>query len=447
MEKIEICAVGGYSEVGKNMTAIKYGDEVVICDMGFYLPKIISFEEEGGNREELTRDELIQIDAIPDDSIIKPWRSNVKAIVTTHCHLDHIGAIPYMAGEFKCPIIGTPFTIEVLKKILHDDNIRIPNQLKVLQLNASIKISDNIKIEFINMTHSTPHTVMIAVHTPAGAIVYANDFKFDNHPVVGNKPNYQRLKEIGHKGVFALIADSLYAANNMKTPSEKVAREMLKDVMLGTTSKGNLVVVTTFASHIARLKSIIDFGKKMHRKILFMGRSLEKYVSAAEAVKIVNFKKDVSLIGGGSRVSKKLSEVMHNRGKYLLVCTGNQGEPRAMLTRMSLGDIKGFDFKPNDQVIFSCKTIPAPINLANRAIIEDKLQKKGVRIFKDIHTSGHASREDHRDLLNMLKPKHVIPAHGDMTKLSPMADLACSMGYVLGKTAHILRDGQIIELS
>ena len=447
MAKIEICAVGGYGEVGKNMTAVKYGDDVVICDMGLYLPKIITFEEEGGCREKLTRDDLINIDAIPDDSVIEQWDKDVKAIVITHCHLDHLGAVPFMASDFKCPIIGTPFTIEVMKSILRDDEIRLPNQLKTLNPNSSMKISENITIEFINMTHSTPQTVMTVIHTPEGAVVYANDFKFDNHPVIGKKPNYDRLKEIGKKGVFALVADALYSSSNMKTPSEKVAREMLKDVMLGTENEGNLVVVTTFASHIARLKSIVDFGKKMRRKIVFLGRSLDKYVRAAEAIKLVDFTRGVDLVGGSANADRKLREVMKNRGKYLVVCTGNQGEPKSTLMKMALGEFRSFSFEKNDHMIFACRVIPAPINMANRALIEDKIEKQGVRIFKDIHTSGHASREDHRDLLNMLKPRHVIPAHGDVTKLSPMADLACEMGYVLGKTVHLLRNGQIIELS
>ena len=447
MTKIEICAVGGYNEVGKNMTAIKYGDEVVVCDMGLHLPKIITFEEGGGCREELTREELINIDAIPDDSVIEQWNKNVKAIVVTHCHLDHLGAIPFMASDFKCPIIGTPFTLEVMKSILRDDRIKLPNQLKVLNPNSSMKLSENITVEFINMTHSTPQTVMAVIHTPEGAVIYANDFKFDNHPVVGKKPNYDRLKEIGKKGVAAIIVDALYSSSNMKTPSEKVAREMLKDVMLGTENEGNLVVVTTFASHIARLSSIVDFGKKMHRKILFLGRSLDKYVRAAETIKIIDFTKSVDLVGGSANVERKLRVVVKNRGKYLIVCTGNQGEPNATLMKMALGEFPSFRFEKNDHMIFACRTIPSPINIANRAMIEEKIEKQGVRIFKDLHTSGHASREDHRDLLNMLKPKHVIPAHGDMTKLSPMADLACEMGYELGKTVHLLRNGQIIELS
>lgn len=446
MNKIEICAVGGYNEVGKNMTAIKYGDEVIICDMGLFLPSVIAFEEEGGVKEELDREKMVTINAIPDDKVIRPWAKQVKAIIVTHCHLDHVGAVPYMAADFNCPVIGTPYTIEVLKNILHSDNIRIPNQLKTLNPNSNLKISKDITIEFLNITHSTPQTVMAVIHTPLGAVIYANDFKFDNHPVVGKKPDYRRLKELGRKGVFALVADSLYASNDMKTPSENVAREMLKDVMLGTDSKGSLVVVTTFASHIARLKSIVDFGRKMRRKILFLGRSLDKYVTAAERVKVINFNKHIHILRTKEKIRQKLKEVANNRGRYLLVCTGNQGEPRATLTRMILGEYEEFNFKQNDQVIFSCKTIPAPINMANRAIIEERLAKNGVRIFKDLHTSGHASREDHRDLLNTLKPKHLIPAHGDVTKLSPMADLACSLGYTLEKTVHILRDGQIIEL-
>ena len=254
---IEICAVGGYSEVGKNMTAIKVDDEVVICDMGFFLPEIIKLQEdEEVTKSEFTKKELIRYGAIPNDTIIQDWKNKVKAIVVTHCHLDHIGAIPYMASDYKAPVIGTPYSIEVLKQILKDEKAKIKNDLKTLNSNAKIKVSKNITIEFINMTHSTPQTVMIAIHTKYGAVIYANDFKFDNHPVIGKKPNYKRLQEIGDKGVIALIADSLYSDANMKTPSEKVARELLKDVLLGTNNKGHLVIVTTFASQIARLKSI-----------------------------------------------------------------------------------------------------------------------------------------------------------------------------------------------
>lgn len=442
---IEICAVGGYSEVGKNMTAIKVDDEVIICDMGFFLPEIIKLQDEEVVKEDFTRNKLINLGAVPNDKIIDKWKDKVKAIVLTHCHLDHIGAIPYMAEEYKAPIYGTPYTIEVLKQILKDEKTKIKNKLKTLNSNATLKVTENITIEFINMTHSTPQTVMIAIHTKYGAVIYANDFKFDNHPVVGKKPNYKRLEEIGEKGVIALIADALYSDANKKTPSEKVAKELLKDVLLGTNNQGHLVIVTTFASQIARLKSIIEFGKKMKRRIVFLGRSLNKYVTAAEKINLVNFTKDIELIGIGSRIRKKLKEIQKNPEKYLIVCTGNQGEPRAVLTRLALSELP-FNFMPGDHVVFSCRTIPAPINIANRSLLEEKLKEKRVRIFKDIHTSGHAAREDHRDLIILTKPKNIIPAHGDISKLTPMAELAGELGYQLGKDVHILRDGQIIEL-
>ncbi|MFH1637645.1 MAG: RNase J family beta-CASP ribonuclease [Candidatus Woesearchaeota archaeon] len=443
---IEICAVGGYNEVGRNMTAIRYGNEVVICDMGFYLPAIIQYEEEEGELAKADKNELIRIDALPDNTVIDSWKPFVKAIVLSHCHLDHIGAVPYIASEYDCPILGTPYTIEVLNSILHDERIKIPNPFRVVNLNSKMRVSENISVELIGITHSTPQSAMIAVHTPEGTVVYCNDYKFDNHPVMGKKPNYARLKELGNKGkVIALIDESLYAGLHMKTPSEKVAREMLKDVLMGTDNRGSLVVATTFASHIARLKSIIEFGRRMGRKVVLMGRSMHRYVTAAENIGLVHFSKEAEVLGRPGPIKRMLKQIAKDRSSYLIVCTGNQGEPNSMLIRMAMKELP-FEFRRDDQVIFSCRTIPSPINKANRAVLEEKLSRQGVRIFKDIHVSGHASREDHRDLINMLKPKHIIPAHGDVKKLTELAELATSMGYTLGKDVHILRDGQIIEI-
>ncbi|MEA3378293.1 MAG: RNase J family beta-CASP ribonuclease [Nanoarchaeota archaeon] len=445
--KIEICAVGGYNEVGRNMTAIKVGNEVVICDMGLYLPKIINYEEEKGNREGLTREGMIEIDAVPDDSLIHQWKDMVKAIIPSHCHLDHIGAIPYLAEKYNCPIIATPYTLEVLKSILKDERIKIPNKLKPLNVNSKVSLTKNITVEFLNITHSTLQAVMIVLHTPAGVVIYANDFKFDKHPTLGKKPNFPRLKKLGEEGnVVALIADALYSGKEMKTPSEKVAREMLKDVLLGVENDGKAVIVTTFASHIARLKSIVDMGNILGRKVLLIGRSLHKYVSAAERLNLINFTNKAELIGFSSKIRKKLAQIKKRKDKYLIVCTGNQGEPGSILKRLAEGDLP-FNLERGDQIIFSCKTIPSPVNLANRAMLEERLKRKGCRIFKDIHVSGHAAKEDHRDLFEMVKPKHIIPAHGGLDKTTPMSDLASSLSYELGKTVHLMRNGQFIELS
>ncbi|PIN78373.1 ribonuclease J [Candidatus Woesearchaeota archaeon CG10_big_fil_rev_8_21_14_0_10_34_8] len=444
--KVEICAVGGFSEVGRNMTAVKVDNEVVIFDIGLYLPKIINYEEEEGSRQGLSKETMIEIDAVPDITMIDHWKGFVKAIVTTHCHLDHIGAMPYLAPEYDAPIIGTPYTLEVLKTILKDERIKIKNELKPLNINSKLRISKNLTVEFINMTHSTLQTVMIALHTPAGVILYCNDFKFDNHPIIGKKPNFARLKELGdNKEVLVVVADALYSKKAMKTPSEKVAREMLKDVLLGVKNEDNAIIVTTFASHIARLQSILDMGMKLRRKVVFLGRSLNKYITAAENLHLVNFTSKAEIFGYASKVKKELKEISKNKGNYLIVCTGNQGEPGSILRRMSEGDLP-FNFDNGDHVVFACKTIPAPVNLANRAVLEEKLIRKGCRLFKDIHVSGHAAKEDHRDLFELVKPKHIIPSHGSLEQTSPMSELATTMGYVLGKTVHLMRNGQILEL-
>ncbi|MBS3170391.1 RNase J family beta-CASP ribonuclease [Candidatus Woesearchaeota archaeon] len=443
--EMEFCAIGGYSEIGMNMCAVKVGNEVVIFDMGFYLPEVIRLQDEETVKTNLTRDELINLRVIPNDHVINEWKPLVKAIVLCHCHLDHIGGIPYMADEFNCPIYGSAYTIEVLKSILKDEGIKLKNKLKVLNGNDDVKLTNNLTLEFMPMPHSTPMANLGILHTPLGLVIYGNDFKFDNSPIIGPKTDYKYLKELGEKGVILLVCDALYAHEEMKTPSELIAKEMLKDVMLSTENKDNLIIVTTFASHIARIKSTIEFAKKLNRKIIIMGRSMDRYITAAENIGLVNFRKDAFITKYADQIKKKLFEIQKNPSKYLIICTGHQGEPRSILQRLATKDLP-YEFSPRDQVIFSCKVIPAPINIANRVALEAKLKQKGVRLFKDIHTSGHLAREDHHDLINLLKPKHIIPAQGDVTKLTPLADLAEEMGYVRNKTVHVLKDGEIISI-
>ena len=443
---IEVCTVGGYSEVGKNMTAVKIDDEVIILDMGICLPKIIDFEELGGNRQELGSQHMIKIGAIPNDNKIKSWKDKVKAIAISHCHLDHLAAIPYLANNYKAPILGTPYTIEVLKSMLYDDKKQIKNTLKVINPNSFYKVSENISLEFINITHSTPQTALIAIHCKYGVILYGSDFKFDKNPIIGKKANIERLKELGKDNVILLILECLYADADKKTPSEKVAREMLRDVMLDTETAGNLMIVTLFASHIARLHSLIEFGKRLNRKIVFLGRSLGKYIRAAEKVGLVKFSKDVEIYTYAREIKKKLREVeKHGRNRYLLVTTGNQGEKESVLVKMSKG-ILPFGFLPEDHVIFSSRVIPDPKNIKNRKDLEDKLKKFKVRIFKDIHVSGHAAREDLRDMINIVNPQHIIPFHAEIKKQESLVELAEEIGYKRGKDIHLMSDGKKIKI-
>ena len=441
---VEICTIGGYNEVGKNSTAVKIGDEVYVLDLGIHLENYVKHTQDE-DIVDISPNELMRVGAVPDVSAINDWKSSVKMIMPTHAHLDHLGAIPYIANNFKAPIMCTPFTSEVLKGILTEDKIKLNGKIKSMSANSSFQASSNVKIEFVHMTHSTPHTVMIALHTKEGIILYANDFKFDLFPTLGKKPNFKRLEELGKQKVLALICDSTYAADARKMPSESIAKEMLREVMLGIDSRNKHVVVTTFSSHIARLNSIVEFGHKMNRKIVFMGRSMAKYVRAAEATGIAKFTNKVEILKFGGQIKRKLKKIAKERGKYLMVATGHQGEPKSVLAKMMNGELK-FKFMPEDHIIFSCRTIPTPTNIANRQKLEADLRTFNVRIFKDIHQSGHAAREDLRDLINLVKPQHIIPAHGEPRMLSALADLAVEMGYKRGNNVHVMGNGERIKL-
>ena len=441
---IEICTVGGYNEVGKNSTAIKVDNEVYILDLGIHLENYVKYTQDE-DLVQINPKELMRTGSVPDISAIDDWKEKVKMVLPTHAHLDHVGAIPYLANNIKAPVMCTPFTAEVLKGILTEDKIKLSSKIKSMSANSSFQASQNVKVEFVHMTHSTPHTVMIALHTKEGIILYANDFKFDLFPTLGKKPNFKRLEELGKQKVLALICDSTYASDARKMPSESVAKQMLREVMLGIESKNKHVVVTTFSSHIARLNSIVEFGQKMGRKIVFMGRSMAKYVSAAESTGIANFTKKVDILKYGGQIKRKLNKIAKDRGKYLMVVTGHQGEPKSVLAKMMNGELK-FRFLPEDHIIFSCKTIPTPTNIENRQKLEMNLKNFNVRIFKDIHQSGHAAREDLRDLINLVKPQHIIPAHGELRMTSALADLAVEMGYKKGNNVHVMGNGERIKL-
>jgi len=442
---IKLHAVGGYSEVGKNMTCIEIDDDAFIFDCGLFLPPVVELEN---HKQPYTEEQLKSIDALPSDIVIKKVRSKVRAILVSHAHLDHVGALPYMAHHYNALIAATPYTIEILNSLIAEAKTRLKNKIVRVMPNSSITVkgkSHDYKIEFINITHSIPQTALIALHTNKGVILYANDFKFDNSPIIGKKPNYTRLKELAKEGVLALIVDSLYASREMKTPSEKIARGLLEDVLLTTSNENACITVTTFSSHIARLKSIVDCAKKLERKILFLGRSLHRYVKAAIKLNIAPFAKDIKLLSFRNRIERALKKVSKRRTQYLLVCTGHQGEPGSILDRLARDELP-FHFQRADHVVFSSSVIPNPINIANRNQLEKRLKEKGVRIFTDVHCSGHCSREDLRDMIEMLSPQYIIPAHGDINKLTALAELATELGYSLGKDVHLLQDGQRLPL-
>lgn len=442
---VKVHTVGGFSEVGKNMVVVELEDDAFIFDEGFFLPSIVSMQEK---EKVMTEKILVKNGAIPDDSVISNIRNKVRAQFIGHAHLDHVGAIPFMSDKYNAPIYGTPFTINVLKSLLDDNKLILKNKVYSINPNTSFYVqgkNKKYKIDFINITHSTPQTVMIAIHTEKGVILYANDFKMDDTPVLGLKPNYKVLREIADEGVLCFIVDSLYSGTERKTPSEKIARSLLEEVLLTIQNQKNGMVVTTFSSHIARLKSIVEFSKKIDREIVLLGRSMDKYSKAAINSKIAPFLQDIKISKYRKQVEKTLNKVNKNRDKYMVVCTGHQGEPGSILERFSRHDLP-FRINQGDNIIFSSSVIPTPINQEQFKKMEARLKKNKPRIFRDVHVSGHAGREDLRDILNIVRPKHVIPSHGGFDKTGPMIGLLKEMGYKEGKNAHLMENGGVLRL-
>ena len=439
---VEVIAVGGYEEVGKNMTAIKIGGDIIIFDMGIHLDRLHIHEDT--NIERMHSLDLIERGVIPDDTLMKDVDGKVRAIVFTHGHLDHIGAVAKLAHRYEAPLIATPYTMALIEKTIKGERkFKFTNPLKVLNSGEKCQISPDITLEFVRTTHSIPQAVTPVLHTSAGIIVYSNDFKFDNHQILSPPPDYQRFRELGRKGVLAAIIDTTRAAekDQVKTHSEKIARIILKDIMEEPLKEDNGMIVTTFASHIERIQAICNIAADSNRKILLLGRSMERYCTMAETMGILKLPENTSVYGSPKAINRALARADENRGEYIMVTTGHQGEPDALLPRIANGKTM-FNVQPGDNVVISAPVIPNPLNRANRNLMERRLKSSGARIFTNAHVSGHAGREDHRDFIRMLNAKHLIPAHGNLEMLTAYTELAEEEGYKLGKDIHLLRNGQ-----
>jgi ribonuclease J len=429
---MEVIAVGGYEEVGRNMTAVRIDNEVLIFDMGLCLDKLQDSEE---GKESYSTKKLVAMGVIPDDSMIP--KKNVVAIVCTHGHLDHIGAVDRLANMYHCPVIGTQYTIELIRNMTKN--------LELVTLNPGeiFELSQNFALELIHVTHSIPQSTIATVRTPDGNIAYANDFKFDNYPILDTKTDYSKLKKIGDEGVKLLICESVRVQEGGKSASESVAREILKDLMVPDDST---YFLTSFSSHIERIHSICEFAEKMGRQPVFLGRSLKFYVSTAAKLDIIKLPDNVKFVDRYPKVRKLLAEVSEKdtSKKYIFLSTGNQGEPNSVLSRIAIDS--PLPLNNNTKVIFASEIIPSPINVAHREILERRLHTHGVRIYKNAHVSGHARREDHRDLIRMLQPEHIIPSHGEIEKLAAYAELASEEGYDLGKNIHLMHNSKVLKI-
>ena len=447
--EIDIATIGGYEEVGRQMTAVRAGDDIVIFDMGLNLSKVLIHDNV--ETERMHSLDLIDMGAIPDDRVMSDLEGDVQAIVPTHGHLDHIGAISKLAHRYDAPIVASPYTIELVKQQIEgEQKFGVDNDLQKMEAGEMLEIGDsgNVQLEFVNVTHSIIDAINPVVHTPEGAIVYGLDKRMDHTPVIGDPIDMKRFREIGREGngVLAYIEDCTNAGRKGRTPSESTARGHLKDVMGSIEDYDGGIVATTFSSHIARVSSLVEFAKDMGRQPVLLGRSMEKYSGTAERLGFVDFPDDVGMYGHRKSVDRTFKRIM-NEGKenFLPIVTGHQGEPRAMLTRMGRGETP-YQLDEGDKVLFSARVIPEPTNEGQRYQSEKLLGMQGARIYDDIHVSGHLREEGHYQMLDALEPQNVIPAHQDMKGFAPYVDLAAKKGYTLGRDLHVTRNGNIINL-
>jgi ribonuclease J len=445
--EIEIATIGGYEEVGRQMTAVRAGDDVVIFDMGLNLSKVLIHDNV--ETEQMHSLDLIDMGAIPDDRVMSDLEGDVKAIVPTHGHLDHIGAISKLAHRYDAPVVASPFTTELVRgQVDSEQKFGFDNELVEMEGGERMSIGDRCELEFVHVTHSIIGAVNPVLHTPEGAIVYGLDKRIDHDPVLEEPFDMKRFREIAHEGegVLCYIEDCTNAGKKGRTPSESVARRHLKDALYSMEDYDGGIVATTFSSHVSRVRSLVEFAQDIGRQPVLLGRSMEHYSGAAERLGFVQFPDDLGMFGHRKSVDRTFKRIM-NEGKenFLPVVTGHQGEPRAMLTRMGRGETP-YELENGDKVVFSARVIPEPTNEGQRYQSENLLKMQGARIYDEIHVSGHLREEGHYEMLDTLQPQHVIPAHQSLGGQAPYVDLAEDQGYSLGRDLHISRNGQLIQL-
>lgn len=416
----KIVVLGGLGEVGKNMYCVMHKDAIVIIDAG------VSFPES----------ELMGIDyVLPDFTFLKENEDKIKALLITHGHEDHIGGIPFLLQSIKIPAIYAPnHAKELIAVKLQDKNIRYDN-LFVYTEDTRLKFKD-IEIEFFRITHSIPDSHGISIKTPDGRIVTTGDYKFDLTPI-GPMANLYKMACLGHEGVDLLISDSTNALNEGFSNSESVVDETLGEMF--EKYKTNRIIIATFASNIYRVKHIFETCYKHNRKICIFGRSMENNINISLNAGYIDHKE--LLISPEEANNLKPGEVT-------ILCTGSQGEPLAALSRISNGTHKQIKLRPDDIVIFSSSAIPGNALSISKTI--NKLYLQGVKVYTnntltDLHTSGHANEEEIKLMIRLIKPKYLMPFHGDYRMLKRQADIGINCGIPKENT-FILKNGDSLIL-
>jgi ribonuclease J len=418
---VRIIPLGGLGEIGLNMMVVEAPDEIVVIDAGLMFPD----------------EEMLGIDlVIPDISYLLARREKVRAVLLTHGHEDHIGALPYLLAELKVPVYGTPLSLglagEKLKEadLLSEADLRPVRPRDRLQLGA-------FDVEFLRVSHSIPDGVALAIGTPAGMIVHTGDFKFDQSPVDGQLVDYRRLSELGDGGVLALLSDSTNAGRDGFTPSERAVGKAFEEIFRSAAGR---VVLACFASNIHRVQQVLDVAAALGKQVAINGKSMVATTRIASELGYLRIPK-------GTLVSlEELQRLPPAQG--VVVTTGSQGEPLSAISRMAAGEHKQLQVAPDDTVIFSARVIPGNEKSIGRTI--NRLLRQGARVITEevalVHVSGHASREELKLMLNLTRPAFFVPIHGESRHLHLHAALAREVGIAEGRI-FVIEDGDILELS
>ncbi|MCL4395857.1 MAG: ribonuclease J, partial [Chloroflexi bacterium] len=417
--KLRIIPLGGAGEIGKNMTVIEYGDAIVVVDAGLMFPE----------------SDMLGVDiVIPDISYLLERRDRVRAIVVTHGHEDHIGALPYVLPRLNVPIYATALTRGLIEVKLKSHRLLKDATLHTIAMRDTIAL-DPFTIDTFHVSHSVPDGIGVAVTTPLGTVVHSGDFKFDPSPVDGVLTDFAALAQIGSRGVLALLSDSTNADTPGHTPSETTITESFARVF--ALAEGR-VIVATFASNISRVQQVIDNAARFNRKVAIVGRSMQDNVKMALELGYLHAPPDTLL---------RIDQIhKYASNEVVIVCTGGQGEPTSALVRMANHDHKQVTLTPGDTIILSATAIPGNEEMINRTL--NNLFRAGAVVYYDqlmhVHVSGHASQEEQKLMINLLHPTYFIPIHGEYRHLVLHARLAKSIG-VPADNVFVIENGAILE--
>ena len=419
-QKLQIIPLGGLGEIGKNMTVIRCGDEMIIVDSGLMFPE----------------NEMLGVDlVIPDITYVLENEKCLKAIILTHGHEDHIGALPYILKKLSVPVYGTKLTLGILEGRLKENGVDSGNLRAVTP--GEIVMLGCFSVGFIRVNHSIPDSIALSIKTPVGMIVHTGDFKFDYTPVDGKMTDFRRLADLGNKGVLVMLADSTNSEKEGHTPSEKTVGIAFNREFQNAQGR---IIVATFSSNVHRIQQVIDTAVKFRRRVAILGRSM---------VNVVNISLELGYIHAPEGVIIDIEDIVnYPANRVVIITTGSQGEPMSALTRMAMSDHRQVDIIQGDTVIISATPIPGNEKVVAKTI--DNLLRLGANVIYSradgIHVSGHASREELKLMHNLIKPKFFIPVHGELHHLFAHAKLAEELGMARD---HILvgENGYIFEFT